>query len=58
MPVSSKKLFDIEANIEYEFSLKRAHHMTRTYSQMHRIDKYSQFNSIISSVFAKWLSIC
>ena len=51
MPVLSKELFDIQANIEYRFILKRAHYMTKTYSQMHGIDKYSQFNSIISWIW-------
>ena len=48
MSVSSKELFDIQANIEYEFSLKRVRHMTRTYSQMHGIDK--SHNSVQSFV--------
>ena len=53
MPVSSKEFFDIQANIACGFTLKRIHDMTRTYSQMHHTDKYSQFSSIIWSV---WLN--
>ena len=41
---------DIQATIEYEFTLKRECDMTRTYSQMHRTDKYSEHSSIIRPV--------
>ena len=34
------------------FTLKRIRDMIRTYSQMHRTDKYSQLASL-----AKWLSV-
>ena len=45
--VLSKEFLDIEATIECGFTLKRVRDMTRTYSQMHRTDKYSQLSSII-----------
>ena len=47
------KFFDIQATIECEFTLKRICDMTRTYSQMHRTDKYSEHSSFIWSV---WLN--
>ena len=50
---SSKEFLDIQANIECGFTLKHVRGMTRTYSQMHRIDKYSQHSSIIWPV---WLN--
>ena len=37
-PASSKEFFDIQAIIEYGFTLKRVRDMIRTYSQMHRTD--------------------
>ena len=37
----------IQATIECGFTLKRVRDMIRTYSQMHRTDKYSQHSSII-----------
>ena len=46
-PVSSKEFFDIQATREYRFTLKRVRDMVVTYSQMHRLDKYSQHSSII-----------
>ena len=46
-PASSKEFLDIQANIECGFTLKRVRDMTRTYSQMHRTDKYSEHSSII-----------
>ena len=52
-PVSSKEFLDIKANIECSFTLKCIRDMIRTYSQMHHTDKYSQFNSIIWSVWPK-----
>ena len=53
MPALSKKFLDIQATIEYGFTLKRVRDMTRTYSQMHRTDKYSQHSSIIWPI---WLN--
>ena len=43
----SKEFLDIQATIECGFTLKRVRDMIRTYSQMHRADKYSQHSSII-----------
>ena len=63
-PASSKQFFDIKATRECAFTLKRARDMIRTYSQMHRTDKYSQRSKIIwpvwlnGSVFAYELSAC
>ena len=51
--VSSKEFLDIQAIIECGFTLKRVRDMIRTYSQMHRTDKYSQHSSIIWPV---WLN--
>ena len=48
-----KEFLDIQATIECGFTLKRVRDMTRTYSQMHRTDKYSQHSSIIWPV---WLN--
>ena len=53
VPASSKEFFDIQAAIECEFTLKRELHFIRTYSQIHRTDKYSQHSSIIWLV---WLN--
>ena len=50
---SSKEFLDIQATIECGFTLKRVRDMIRTYSQMHRTDKYSQHSSIIYPV---WLN--
>ena len=36
----------IQATIECEFTLKRVRDMKRTYSQMHRADKYSEHSPI------------
>ena len=52
-PVSSKEFLDIQATIECGFTLKRVRDMIRTYSQIHRTDKYSQHSSIIWPV---WLN--
>ena len=49
----SKEVLDIQATIECGFTLKRVRDMIRTYSQMHRADKYSQHRSIIWLV---WLN--
>ena len=57
MPVSSKDFLNIQATIECEFTLKQVRGMVRTYSQIHRTDKYStQLNHLASLV--KWLSVC
>ena len=50
---SSKGFLDIQTTIECGFTLKRVRDMTRTYSQMHRTDKYSEHSSIIWPV---WLN--
>ena len=52
-PVSSKEFLDIQATIEYKFTLKRVLDMIITYNQTHFTDKYSQHNSVIWSV---WLN--
>ena len=51
-PASSKEFLDIQATVECGFTLKRVRDMTRTYSQMHRTDKYSEHSSIIWPVWA------
>ena len=48
----SLEFLDIQATIECGFTLKRVRNMTRTYSQMHRTDKYSEHSSII------WFTSC
>ena len=48
-----EEFLDIQADIECRFTLKRVRDMTRTYSQMHRTDKYSQHSSII---WPAWLN--
>ena len=40
-PAPSKEFLDIQTTIECEFSLKRVRDMIKTYSQLHRTDKYS-----------------
>ena len=52
-PASSKEFLDIQATIECGFTLKRVCDMTRTYSQMHHTDKYSEHRTSL----AKWLSV-
>ena len=47
MPASSKEFLDIQASIEFGFTLKRLRDMTRTYSQMHCTSKNSGHRSII-----------
>ena len=47
---------DIQTTTECEFTLKCIRDMTRTYSQMHRTDKYSEHSPVIWPV-AKWLSV-
>ena len=49
--VSSKQFLNIQANIECGFTLKRLRDKRRTYSQMNRKDKFSQFSSIIWSAW-------
>ena len=57
-PALSKEFLDIQETIEYGFTLKRVRDMTRAYIQMHRTDKYSQHNSIISPVWLKgWVFV-
>ena len=46
-PASSKEFLNIQATIECGFTLKRVRDRIRTYSQMQRADKYSQYSSII-----------
>ena len=54
----SKEFLDIQATIECGFTLKRVRDMTRTYSQKHRTDKYSEHSSIIWSVWPNgWVFI-
>ena len=50
-PASRKEFLDIQATIEYGFTLKREPNMIITYSQRHRTDMYSQQSSIIWPVF-------
>ena len=52
-PASSKEFLDIQATIECGFTLKCVRDMIKTYSQMHRTDKYSQHSSII---WPAWLN--
>ena len=40
-PASRKEFLDIQTTIECGFTLKRVRDMTKTYSKMHRTDKYS-----------------
>ena len=46
-PASIKEFLDIQATMECELTLKRLRDMTKTYSQIHRTDKYSEHGSII-----------
>ena len=47
-PTWGKEFLDIQGPyIECRFTLKHVRDMMRTYSQMHRTDKYSQHSSII-----------
>ena len=50
-PGSSKEFLYTQATTECGFTLKRVRDMTRTYSQMHRTDKYSEHSSIIWPVW-------
>ena len=52
-PSSSKELLAIQATLECRFTLKLAHDIIITYSQMHLTDKCSQHSSIIWQV---WLN--
>ena len=45
--VLRKELLEIQANIECGHTVRRVRDRIRTYSQMHRPDKYSQHSSII-----------
>ena len=64
MPASRKEFPEIKATTDCGFTLKCQCNMIRTYSQVHRTDKYSQHSSIIwparpnSLVFAYELSGC
>ena len=54
--VSSKGFLNIQATItECGFTLKHIRDMIRTYSQMHRTDKYSQHSSVIWPVMLNGL---
>ena len=44
-PASSKEFLDVQATIECGFIMKRARDLIRTYSQMHRADRYLQHSS-------------
>ena len=50
-PASSKEFLDIQATVECRFTLKLVRDIIKTYSQMHRTDKYSQHSSIIWPVW-------
>ena len=51
-PALSREFLDIQATIECEYTLKRVRDMTRTYSQIHRTDKFSEYSSIIWPVWS------
>ena len=48
---SSNEVLDIQTTIECGFTLKRVPDMTRTYSLMHRTDKYLEHTLIIWPVW-------
>ena len=48
---SSKEFLDIQATVEFGFTLKLVRDMIKTYIQMHRTDKYSQHSSMIWPVW-------
>ena len=50
-PALSKEFLDIQATIECGFTQKRVRDMTKTYSQRHRTDKYSEHSLIIWPVW-------
>ena len=55
---SSKEFLDIQTTIECGFTLKCLCDMTRTYSQIHCTDKYSEHSSIIWPVWPNgWVFI-
>ena len=54
-PALCKEFLDFQATIYCGFTLKRVRDMTRTYSQIHRMDKYSEYNHLAS--LGKWLSV-
>ena len=49
--LKSKEFLDIQETRECRFTLKRVRDLTRTYSQMHRTDKFSELSSIIWPVW-------
>ena len=49
-PALNKEYIDIQAAIECRLTLKRVHEMIRTYSQMHRTNKYSRHRSRIRTM--------
>ena len=50
-PVWRKEFLDIQSNIESVCRMRHVHDMTRTCSQMHRTDKYSEYSTIIGPVW-------
>ena len=50
-PAASKEVLDIQTTRECGFTLKRVPDMTRTYSLMHRTNKYLEHSSIIWPVW-------
>ena len=42
--VLSKEFIDIQATVQFRFTMKRVRDMTRTYGQMQSTDKYSQLS--------------
>ena len=50
-PAWRKEFLDIQATMEWGFTLKRVRDMTRIYCQMHCRDKYPQHSSIIRPVW-------
>ena len=46
-PASSKEFLDIQATIEFGFTLKRVRDMTRTYSQTFSVYQFMQPSSIL-----------
>ena len=54
VPASSKDFLDFRQTTECGFALKFVRDMKISYSQVHRTDKYSHYNSIIWPV---WLNV-
>ena len=51
-------VLDVQASIGSGFTLKRVRDMIRTYSQMHRTDKYSKPSSLIWAVWSNdWVFV-